>query len=60
LALPDWSSEITIEFWFKPLTEKGYTKDAHIFSFYDKSARKNFFTVRIKGGELVLAPFGTE
>lgn len=43
LALNDWSSQITIEFWFKPLSEKGYNNPAQIFSFYDKANRKNYF-----------------
>ena len=63
LALKEWMSEITVEFWFKLRSEESYDQSAHIFSLYDMKAKdkekRTFFEIFIKGGELVCAPFGT-
>ena len=43
LALEDWRSEVTVEFWFKLAKDDSYRKDGHIFSFYDKTNKQNYF-----------------
>lgn len=59
-SLQEWSSQNTVEFWFKMEDPSGYQTDQLLFSMVSNNQNpQDYYHIYIQNGELKCAPFGT-